>query len=95
MDSAGMGKRAMANDRLSVLARKKIAEAQRRRWQQLRGALAATNRRPRDPEERVAKPPRSPLWGRLIENLGRELQDDEAKSSAGCKRVLPMRASAC
>jgi len=79
MDSAGMGKRAMANDRLSVLAGKKIAEVQRRRWQQLRGALAATNRRPRDPEERVAKPPRSPLWGRLIENLGRELQDDEAK----------------
>jgi hypothetical protein len=70
---------AMANDRLSVLARKMIAEAQRRRWQQLRGALAAANRRPRDPQARVGKPPRSPLWGRLVENLGRELQDDEAK----------------
>src|SRR5580704_105007 len=61
----------MANIRLSTWARKKIAEAQKRRWQKIRGT---SNQPPR-----VAKPLGSPLREKLVKNIGRELQDDEAR----------------
>jgi hypothetical protein len=57
-------KGAMANHRLPTWARKKIAEAQKRRWQKIRGTSN--------------QPPRSPLREKLVKNIGRELQADEA-----------------
>src|SRR5258708_2499983 len=70
-------KGAMANHRLPAWARKKTAEAQKRRWQKIRGT---SNQPPRDPQPpRVAQPPRSPLREKLVKNIGRELQDDEAR----------------
>jgi SNF2 domain-containing protein/helicase-like protein len=70
-------KGAMANHRLPAWARKKIAEAQKRRWQKIRGT---SNQPPRDPQPpRVAKPLRSTLREKLVKNIGRELQDDEAR----------------
>ena len=68
-------KGAMANHRLSAWARKKIVEAQKRRWQKIRGT---SNRLPHDPPP-VAKPLRSPLREKLVKNIRRELQDDEAR----------------
>ena len=61
----------MANHRLPAWARKKIAEAQKRRWQKVRGT---SNQPTRDPQ-----PLRSPLREKLVKNIGRELQDDEAR----------------
>ena len=70
-------KGAMANHRLPAWARKKFAEAQKRRWQKIRGT---SNQPTRDPQPaRVAQPLRSPLREKLVENIGRELQDDEAR----------------
>jgi hypothetical protein len=70
-------KGAMANHRLPAWARKKIAEAQKRSWQKIRGT---SNQPPRDPQPpRVAQPLRSPLREKLVKNIGRELQDDEAR----------------
>src|SRR5260370_22245788 len=49
-------------------ARAQIAEAQKRRWQKIKGTLASANR-----------PPSSPLRDRLVENIGRQFRDDEAR----------------
>ena len=68
---------AMANHRLPAWARKKIAEAQKRRWQKIRGTSNQPTRDPQPP--RVAQPLRSPLREKLVKNIGRELQDDEAR----------------
>jgi hypothetical protein len=70
-------KGAMANNRLPAWARKKIAEAQKRRWQKIRGISNQPTRDPQPP--RVAQPLRSPLREKLVKNIGRELQDDEAR----------------
>jgi len=70
-------KGAMANHRLPAWARKKIAEAQKRRWQKIRGISNQPTRDPQPP--RVAQPLRSPLREKLVKNIGRELQDDEAR----------------
>ena len=67
----------MANHRLPAWARKKIAEAQKRRWQKIRGTSNQPTRDPQPP--RVAQPLRSPLREKLVKNIGRELQDDEAR----------------
>jgi hypothetical protein len=67
----------MANQGLSAWARKRIAEAQRRRWQKIRGAANQPRRDPQPP--RVAKSPCSPLREKLVKNIGRELQNDEAR----------------
>jgi hypothetical protein len=70
-------KGAMANHSLPAWARKKIAEAQKRRWLKIRGTSNQPKRDPQPP--RVAKPLRSPLREKLVKNIGRELQDDEAR----------------
>jgi SNF2-related domain/Helicase conserved C-terminal domain len=76
----------MANIRLSAWARKKIAEAQRRRWQKIRGT---SNRPARDPQPpRVAKPLSSPLREKLLKNIRRELQVDEARFVSQVQRCF-------
>src|SRR6266446_4883327 len=67
-------KRASANNKLSASARARIVEAQKRRWQKLKGTLAPPNRPPRDPQ-----PPRSPLCDKLVENIGHQFRDEEAR----------------
>ena len=66
-------KRASANGKLSSSARARIAEAQKRRWQEIKGTPAPANRPPRFPQ-----PQRSPLCDKLLENIGRQFRDDEA-----------------
>ena len=76
----------MANIRLSAWARKKIAEAQRRRWQKIRGT---SNRPARDPQPpHVAKPLNSPLREKLLKNIRRELQVDEARFVSQVQRCF-------
>src|SRR5580700_9093249 len=70
----------MANIRLSTWARKKIAEAQKRRWQKIRGT---SNQPPR-----VAQPLRSPLREKLVINIRRELRGDEARFVSQVQRCF-------
>src|SRR6267154_468729 len=67
-------KRASANSKLSASARARIAEAQKRRWQKFRETLAPANRPPRAPQ-----PPCSPLCDKLVENIGHQFRDEEAR----------------
>ena len=66
-------KRASAKGKLSAAARARIVEAQKRRWQKIKGTLALAVRPPRVPQ-----PTRSPLCDKLAENIGRQFRDDEA-----------------
>jgi hypothetical protein len=67
-------KHASANSKLSASARARIVEAQKRRWQKIiEGRLDPANRPPR-----VPLPPRSPLYDKLVENIGRQFRADEA-----------------
>jgi len=66
-------KRSWPNHKLSPSARARIAVEARKRWQKYRAALA-----PADGPPRVPQPPRSPLCDKLVENLGRQFQADEA-----------------
>jgi hypothetical protein len=61
-------KRESANRKLSASARARIAAEARKRWQRIRATPAQVN-----------IPPRSPLWDKLIENIGRQFRDDEAR----------------
>jgi hypothetical protein len=58
----------MRNWKKRASARAQIAEAQKRRWQKIKGTLASANR-----------PPSSPLCDRLVENIGRQFRDDESR----------------
>jgi len=70
-------KRAAANRKLSASARARIAAAARKRWQKFR-TLAQVNTPPRALAQ-VNIPPRSRLCDKLIENIGRQFRDDEAR----------------
>jgi superfamily II DNA or RNA helicase len=67
-------KRSWPNDKLSASARERFAVETRKRWQKYRAAALA----PQDGPPRVPQPPRSPLCDKLVENLGRQFQADEA-----------------
>src|SRR3981189_2550630 len=62
------------NSKLSASARARIVEAQKRRWQKIiEVRLDPANRPPR-----VPLPPRSPLYDKLVENIGGQFRADEA-----------------
>jgi superfamily II DNA or RNA helicase len=67
-----------ANRKLSASARARIAAAARKRWQKFRGTLAQVKRPPRALAQ-VNIPPGSRLCDKLIENIGRQFRDDEAR----------------
>jgi superfamily II DNA or RNA helicase len=66
-------KRASTNRKLSPSARARIAKAAKQRWQKFRETFA-----PADRPASVPQPPCSPLCDKLVENIGRQLRDDEA-----------------
>jgi hypothetical protein len=68
-----LDKRASINGKLSPSARARIVQAQKRRWQKIRETFAPANKPPR-----ATQPPCSPLRDKLVENIGRQLRDDEA-----------------
>src|SRR6266542_5708758 len=59
-------KQSSANGKLPASARARVAEAAKLRWQKIKSP------------PRVSQPPPSPLCLKLVENLGRELLQDEA-----------------